>query len=70
MFLRPYKLRIPGAELRHIYTLRSVADANAIAAQAETSKNIVIIGAGFIGLEVAAYFQYETPISIFPAHVS
>lgn len=44
----------PGAKLRHVYTLRSRADADAILAQAERSERAVILGASFIGMEVAA----------------
>lgn len=44
----------PGAKLRHVYTLRSRADADAILAQAERSERAVVLGASFIGMEVAA----------------
>ena len=45
---------IPGAGLRHVHTLRSRADADAILAQAERSERAVVLGASFIGMEVAA----------------
>ena len=45
---------IPGATLRHVHTLRSRADADAILAQAERSERAVVLGASFIGMEVAA----------------
>ncbi len=45
---------MPGAELDHVYTLRSRGDADAILAQAERSTCAVILGASFIGMEVAA----------------
>lgn len=45
---------LPGTALRHVYTLRSRADADAILAQAERSERAVILGASFIGMEVAA----------------
>ncbi len=45
---------LPGAGLGHVYTLRSRADADAILAQAERSACAVVLGASFIGMEVAA----------------
>ena len=51
---QPRRLPIPGADLVHVLTLRNMADSRALIERAETAKNAVIIGAGFIGLEVAA----------------
>ncbi|MCX7167798.1 MAG: FAD-dependent oxidoreductase [Rhodocyclales bacterium] len=50
--LRP--LPLAGANWQGVYGLRSLDDAKAIAAALESAQNIVIIGGGFIGLEVAA----------------
>ncbi len=50
----PVKLEIPGADQRHVHLLRTLADSRAIIASAETAKRAVVIGASFIGLEVAA----------------
>ena len=50
----PVKLPLPGADLPHVHTLRSLADSRAIIAQAKKAKRAVVIGASFIGLEAAA----------------
>ncbi|KAK6037088.1 hypothetical protein COOONC_25407, partial [Cooperia oncophora] len=44
----PKKLSIPGADLKNVFTLRVVSDANSIAAQSE-GKQVVCIGSSFIG---------------------
>src|SRR5579862_3006517 len=50
----PLRLTIPGAEQSHVHTLRSFADSRAIIADAAHAKRALVIGASFIGLEVAA----------------
>jgi NADPH-dependent 2,4-dienoyl-CoA reductase/sulfur reductase-like enzyme/nitrite reductase/ring-hydroxylating ferredoxin subunit len=45
---------IPGIGLGNVFRLRSRADADAILAQAERSERAVVLGASFIGMEVAA----------------
>lgn len=47
-------LNIPGRDVPNILTLRTAGDAHAITAQLGLARNIVVIGGGFIGLEVAA----------------
>ncbi|MEO8157519.1 MAG: FAD-dependent oxidoreductase [Betaproteobacteria bacterium] len=50
----PVYLPIPGAEDSRIHYLRSFADSRAIVAKAATAKSVIVVGASFIGLEVAA----------------
>ena len=50
----PVRLDLPGSGLSHIHHLRSLADSRAIIASAKAGQSAVVIGASFIGLEVAA----------------
>jgi apoptosis-inducing factor 3 len=50
----PVRLPIPGSQQPPIHTLRSLADCRAIIEAAKSAKRALVIGASFIGLEVAA----------------
>jgi apoptosis-inducing factor 3 len=50
----PIKLTLPGASDSQLYCVRTFADSRALIEKAASAKHAVIIGASFIGLEVAA----------------
>lgn len=54
---RVRRLDIEGADLDGVYYLRNIADVDAIHEELQNKKNAVIVGAGYIGLEVAAVIR-------------
>ncbi|HKY13079.1 MAG TPA: NAD(P)/FAD-dependent oxidoreductase, partial [Gaiellaceae bacterium] len=50
----PKRLAVPGADLENVFTLRTVANSKAIREAAADAERAVIVGAGFIGMEVTA----------------
>ena len=55
----PNQLNVPGFRGENVHTLRTVADARAIIAQAKAGTNAVVIGASFIALEAAAALRHR-----------
>ncbi len=51
---RPRKLSLVGADLEGVHTFRTAADADAIRPRFVPGAKLIVIGAGYIGLEVAA----------------
>jgi len=51
---RPRRLDLPGAGLPGVFSLRSLDDAERLAAAAGSARRAVVVGASFIGMEVAA----------------
>jgi NADPH-dependent 2,4-dienoyl-CoA reductase/sulfur reductase-like enzyme len=50
----PVRLPLPGDDGPPVQTLRTLADARRIVAAAQAAKRVAVLGASFIGLEVAA----------------
>lgn len=51
---RPRRLNIPGSDLAGIHYLRSIDDVDGIRSELGEGKKVVIVGGGYIGLEVAS----------------
>ncbi len=50
----PVKIPVPGASDSHLHYLRTFADSTALARKAASATQVIVVGASFIGLEVAA----------------
>jgi NADPH-dependent 2,4-dienoyl-CoA reductase/sulfur reductase-like enzyme len=50
----PRRLQVPGADLAGVYTLRTLQDSDEIRGAARAAQRAVVVGGGFIGMEVAA----------------
>jgi NADPH-dependent 2,4-dienoyl-CoA reductase/sulfur reductase-like enzyme len=54
----PRRLPVPGGDLDRVFTLRTFENSKAIRQAAAESRRAVVVGAGFIGMEVAASLRH------------
>jgi len=52
-------IRLPGFDAPNVHVLRSLAQARALIAAAEGARTVAVVGASFIGLEVAASLRHR-----------
>ena len=55
----PIRLEVPGADLSHVRTLRSLADSRDLIARGQRGSRAVVVGASFIALETAAALRHR-----------
>lgn len=61
----PRRIPVPGAESDHVRYLRTLEDCREIIARLEPGTRTAVIGAGFIGLEVAASLRHrDVPVTV------
>lgn len=61
---RVRQLPVPGSHLKGIHYLRTLDQAQALRNHLAVAKNLVVVGAGFIGLEVAAIARQYSDCSV------
>lgn len=54
---RPRIPRLPGHDLANVFTLRAIADVDALRPALESTSRVAIAGGGYVGLEVAAVLR-------------
>ncbi len=59
----PRRLAVPGADLPRVHYLRDVLDADRLAVAIGQANRVVVVGAGWIGSEVAASARQMAPKS-------
>ncbi|HEY2497488.1 MAG TPA: FAD-dependent oxidoreductase [Candidatus Angelobacter sp.] len=57
----PRTLNIPGSRLQNLFYLRTVNDSKSIRNASKKAKHAIVIGGGFIGMEVAAVLAQKGP---------
>jgi nitrite reductase (NADH) large subunit len=61
----PHVPNIPGLDQRGVYTLRSLKDAESLYARIASTRHILIVGGGLLGIEAAAALKkYNTEITL------
>lgn len=58
------QLSVPGHDLDGVVSLRTLADARALRDRASRARRVVVIGGGFVGLELAAGFSSMTDTKV------
>ena len=51
---RPRRLDVPGSDLGNVFYLRTLEDADAIGKELVAGRRLVVVGGGYIGLEIAS----------------
>jgi NADPH-dependent 2,4-dienoyl-CoA reductase/sulfur reductase-like enzyme/nitrite reductase/ring-hydroxylating ferredoxin subunit len=59
MGAEPVRLALPGADLPHVFALRSLRDCRGVIACAQKAERVVVLGSSFIGMEVAASLRHR-----------
>lgn len=60
----PRALSLPGADLQGVHVLRTIADADALRASLAAARHVVIVGGGFLGLEVATAAAEHAEVTV------
>lgn len=55
---RPRRLQVPGDDLDGVFYLRTLSDAEAIRSAAAPERRVVVVGAGWVGTEVASSLRH------------
>src|SRR5215211_2983823 len=63
----PRQLPVPGGDLDGVLTLRTIDNSTAIREAAEAGRQAVVVGAGFIGMEVSASLR-ELDVAVAQVH--
>lgn len=53
------ELAVPGGDLPNVFTLRTLADSDALRAAQERAKSVLVVGGSFIGMELASAFAQK-----------
>ena len=56
---RAAALPVPGTDLENVFSLRAIADVHRLRPALDAAERVVIVGGGYIGLEVAAVLRGE-----------
>ncbi|MAF12845.1 FAD-dependent oxidoreductase [Candidatus Poribacteria bacterium] len=51
------RLNVPGADLEGVHYLRTIPDADALLGASKAAEGVVVVGGGFVGLELASSFR-------------